>query len=47
MEASFDDVSVDLFESSNALAFGEKLERWVFLKDPIRRIGRGKDMERG
>lgn len=41
MEASLDDLSVDLFESLNALAFGEKLERWVVLKEPVRRVGRG------
>lgn len=40
MEASLDDLSVDLSESSNASAFGDKLERWMILKEPIRRVGR-------
>lgn len=47
VEASLDDLSVDLSESSNALASGEKFERWVVLKELVRRIGRGKDMEGG
>lgn len=41
MKAGLDDLSVDLFESLNTLAFGEKLERWVVLKESVRRIGRG------
>lgn len=41
METGLDDLSVDLFQSWNVLAFGEEPERWVVLEEPVRRIGRG------
>lgn len=47
MEAGLDDLGVDLFQSWNVLAFGEKLERWVVLEEPVRWVGGGKDMEGG
>lgn len=38
MEASFDDLGVDLFEGLNVVASGEKGERWLGLKEVVRRV---------
>lgn len=47
VEAGFDNVGVDLFESLQAFAFGEKVQTWMALKELVWRVGRGWDMESG